>query len=293
MNNVITRDPDTGIVYEEVKPGAPDDPFAPKDQGTSPPLAASPADDGTGGVKTHGLVADGTVAGSQAASPTQPLTPEAASAAPVGEDDGLPKTQEDLKALIASQLEEARRTQQSVADKRIDALAKELKDTREASIKAEREAKLNSPDLSEDDRSALEKVWALDDREQKLNQREADVEDFFSKSYLVALAQDYGKFGVKAEDLDGKTPEEMDSFVHEKELTFYRNGGVAQTKTSAVAVKAEEPVKAEVPAGAQAPSDVAGGAPAAPQTPAVEGKGPDALAQAINNAPWETVRLPN
>ena len=300
---------ESGFTVQVVEPGSADDPFTARNQHTSPALGASPANLGLiGGVQMVQSV-DGpqvqtpppvsTPSPAAPAAPVaQPPAPLAAPATPAPELSPMQKAIQDgaldtyVAGLVNESVGKALRSQQSSYDKRIDALEQELGAAREATLKAEREGKLEG--LTEDEQQTLRDKWALEDERQQLNAEINEADVYFHSLYVAATVQEYAQYGVTAEDLEQiEEPEEIDVFVREKELEYYRSGAHLKTEipTRTVESSAAQPIVA--PAGAQAPTDVGGGAPSNPPAKFDESVGLDAMARNLNNLPWQSLPMPN
>lgn len=198
---------------------------------------------------------------------------------------------------IAAGAEAQRRAAQSVADKRIAALEADAKATREAAVKAAREARLSDEDLTDDEKVLLKRAFDLDDRKASMDEREAEVEKLFRVTLIANLVQEKGQFGVTADALEAMVePEEMEQYAKDQELKFWRDGkslpaAQAVIPSGAVTVSAPSPVAntPPAPAGASAPSDIGG--TAAPSAPVVLSKevGIDAMKHNIDSLPWVAV----
>jgi hypothetical protein len=271
----------------EVVPGSADDPFTDPSKVSLTGALASPAAPPNG--QTNPGPVDGT-------NPSTPNPNPAVQQAPApGTDEARLKALLDQALAEANEAAEQRiRQAQSAADKRVAAYEKQIREAQEAQRVAERNAKLNADDLTDEEKDILRKSYELEDWEARLESREEADDEFHRSVYAVALAQDYAQFGVTEEALvDLDTPEAMDEVVRQAELEYYRNGGVVAptpgvTEAGATAVT---PTRT-APAGASAPSDLAGnGAPATPIQFNTE-PGVDAMSANLKNMKWESLPLP-
>lgn len=203
-----------------------------------------------------------------------------------------------IATLVKENTGSALRTQQSSYDKRIDALQKDLKESREAAARSEREAKLNNEDLTDEEKATLRKSWELEDKATALSAYETELDGYFRAIYATRLASDHAQFGVTAEELEQfSEPEEMDAFVAQKELDFYRSGRHLAPSTNTVPDRSVQapgttPNEPVAPAGASAPTDIGGNAPVSLPAELSKEVGPDAMLANLNKLPWETP-LPN
>lgn len=274
-----------------VAPGSSDDPFSVNYDKAS---AASPAPGTPPASTTDGLQ----VQPNTTAAPTTALSTAALAApatvtpvTPLRTIDELlkdPTLAETIAGLVNEKVGTALRSQQSSYDKRLAEQEKDLKEAREAILKAERNGKLEG--LSDDEQEIIKNKWALEDKQRDLEEYEETLDDYWRSMYVAELIKENGQFGVTVDDLEAlKEPEEMDLFVLRKEAEFYRSGGTKQVPaTQAVSGTALE----SVPAGVFAPTDVGGSAPSAPPAKLEEGTGMDVMARNMNALKWETLPLP-
>lgn len=301
MPIIISNEPESQLTFEEVVPGSPNDPFTNQTRFASNP--ASPAE----GAPVVPIV-DGSkiVPAAPAPVPSPVSVPatqaESAPAAPAAAPTPLEKAVAEgtLEAYIAGLVKEntgsALRNQQSSYDKRIEAMQADLRAAREAQVKSEREGKLSSDDLSDDEKAILRDKYALEDERQRLQEYDAAIETHYRAVYVAALVQDYAQFGVTGDALEQfSEPEEMDVFVKDKELEFYRSGQHVTTiipSNSATAPGAAAvPSEPAAPAGASAPTDLGGGAPSAPPAKPDTGLGIDSMARNLKSTPWTTIQF--
>lgn len=177
---------------------------------------------------------------------------------------------------------------QSSYDKRVAALEKERDEAREAIKTSQRQAKLNSEDLTDEEKEILQEKWKLEDEREALRQETEAADEYFKSLYVAGLAQEGAQFGVTAADLmQFSEPEEMDNFVRDKELAFYKAGGVIAAVVPSGVATATTP---GVPAGATAATDIGGsGAPQSPAKAPPTGTGVDAMKEHLAQLKWESV----
>ena len=298
----IIIDQDTGISFEEVEPGSAADPFSVHHNPSSRFATVSPAGQTLGGVQLMDVQPDGlksqpnesvtTPASNQAPANAIPATPKPESTpesketpeSKPAEPAGL--TKEDVERII--------RSQQSSYDRRINSLQEELKEAREANLRAEREGKLEG--LDEEEQEILRSKWGLEDEKRQLAEDVEVADEYFRSIYVAMLVQDYEQFGVTAEDLANlDEPEDMDAFVQSKELDYYRSGKhvTVQVPSRVVETPASQPGEI-APAGATSPTDLGGsGAPSAPPASLSKETGVDAMAHNLKMLPWESLPMPN
>lgn len=284
------------LPIEEVVPGSAGDPFTAKNSVVSPQPSASPAvvDGGTKAVPTGDGSKD--PAQNANATPTQEPdkgAPQRTLAQLLTED---PEAKSVLDGLVKDATGAALRTQQGSYDRQINSLKEELKAAKETAMKAEREAKLNSEDLTDDEKDILRNKYALEDRQVALDNYEAELDVMYKEMVVAELVQSHSQFGVTREALLGfDDPDEMEAFAKDKELEAYRSGVLTSKGNQVPDRTVQSPSAAqpepEIPAGARAPSDVGGGAPAAPATQLSQEAGLDALASNLKKLTWETVRF--
>ena len=281
-----------------VEPGSKSDPFSVNYDPTSDATAVSPTPVIPSGV-ARANPADGLQVQSSTATATSGAAPAggAQTASPAATSDETAQKQlEDLEARIKEQVGKAVRGVQSASDKRIAALEKELNAAREAAIKAERDAKLNSDDLTDEEKDLLREKFKLDDEKAKLK---ADIDanlKYHRELQVARLASEYSKYGVTADDLDAlDDPDAMESFAKDKALEFFQSGkslqeAIAQAPvvTPQAASTSAEPV---VPAGATAPSHVGGDAPAAKPPEFLKGSDKGSFYANFSNLPTETLKF--
>lgn len=285
------------IRFQEVVPGSADDPFSASNDGVSPVVVASPAATpegtpavvGEDGLQVPPAPIGATPVSQPAANPAAPAV--ATPAAPQATPTGAPKSEVDVAAVVREELGKALRAQQSNYDKKIDALNKELVAARETALKNERESKLNNEDISDEDKDVLRRSWALDDRQKELDEYDQELDVYFRTLYVAKLVETHQQFGVTAEELNAiEEPEEMDKYVADKELDFYRSGRTLSSLPLETVIPGQTPA---APAGATAPTDIGGGAPAAPVRQLSTEQGSEAMRNNLELLPWESLPRPN
>lgn len=297
-----------GINVEVIEPGSADDPFGSgaSDQASN---AASSSPDATG-------VAGGAGGVSPDDTDIVDIQVDALDEDDAGEDadddEGEELTPEELNALDelrAVLLEEAQNKIvpqiQSTYDKQLAAAARQIRELQQAQATREmelrnqlREAELNG--LPDAEKEKMKAVWAFEDRQAALDAREQELTGYHTELLRAAYAQEYAEFGLTAEDLEEYgTPEEMDEFVREVQLEYYKQ--LAQMRQAAPAAEAApeaattrarpQAQQRKAPAGASAPSDSGGGA-AVPEAPKFNsGRGIGAMAENLRNGGWETAKI--
>lgn len=296
---MINEQPNQEYNVIEVEPGSKSDPFSVNYDPASGP-STSPVELPVRGAERV-VAADGPQVQPVApATNTAPLAATPQAAAPTAD----PSTPEpvvpvvpDVEALLKERLETALRAQQSAADKRMAALEKQLNEAKEATIRAQRDAKLNSEDLSDDEKAILRDKFLLEDERAQLAKDVEENDKYYRELMIERYARDYAQFGVTAVELDAiDEPDDMEAFVLKKELEFLRSGKAPATAVVPAAV-VTAPVTAAVeptaPAGASAPTHIGGNAPA-PQAPAFRREASaDAMRENLKNLSWETIKLPS
>lgn len=278
-----------------VEPGSTSDPFSVNYDPTSEATAVSPTPVIPSGV-ARATTADGPQV--QATAPTATsgataATPQAAS--PAAQPDETAQKALDIEALIKESVGKAVRGVQSASDKRIAALEKELNAAREAAIKAERDAKLNSDELTDEEKDLLKEKYKLDDEKAKLK---ADIDanmKYHRELQVARLASEYSKYGVTADDLDAiDDPDAMETFAKDKALEFFQSGKSLQAaiaQTPVVSPQAASTTVDAPPAGATAPSHVGGDAPAAKPPEFLKGSDKNSFYANFSNLPTETMKF--
>jgi hypothetical protein len=310
MPEEIIRD-EEGNTFAVVQPGTAEDPFTSNRGTPSAPTPASPA------VQPAGIVemvveSEGPKNPTPTPDPTPtPVVPTPAPATPAPTETATPVAtltpleqaikEGKLEDYIATQVSEkatsALRAQQSAYDKKLQALEDERKAEREAALKRDREAKLASDELTEEEKELLKGKWELEDLKKELDDYADTLDEYYQEQLIVKLTSEYAKYGVSAEDLAViDDPDEMIRFAETKELEFYRNGGAATAQIPTNIVSTEttpaEPAPV-VPAGSQAPSDVAGNPTSAPPPEMDKGQGMDSLRNNLAAQPWVSIPQPN
>jgi hypothetical protein len=309
MPDEIIRD-EEGNTFAVVQPGTAEDPFTSNRGTPSAPAPASPAVQPAGIVETV-VVPEGPKITTPAPDSTPAPVPTPAPATPAPTETATPVAtltpleqaikDGTLETYIATQVSEkatsALRAQQSAYDRKLQALEDERKAEREAALKRDREAKLSSDELTDEEKELLKGKWELEDLKKELDAYADTLDEYYKEQLIVKLTTDYAKYGVSAEDLVVMDdPDEMTRFAETKELEFYRNGGslTQQIPTTVVTTDTTpaEPAAA-VPAGAQAPSDVAGNPTSAPPPEMDKGQGMDSLRNNLAAQPWVSLPQPN
>lgn len=281
------------VTFEVVEPGSADDPFTARNT-SSPASAPSPVQIAGGAVQMT------PVGVTQTPQPQTPATP-AAPAAPAAPVVSTPTVQLSpleqavkdgtLDDYIKTQVTKVTSGLQSSFDTRVARLEKERDEAREAVRNAQRESKLNSEDLTDEEKDILREKWKLEDERARLDEELKAADEYYKSLYATGMAQENQQFGVTVEELMGlESAEEMDSYVLQKQLDFYKSGGNVQTPVvpSGTATAAGTPPPG-VPAGAVAPTDVGGSAPSTPPPAPPTGTGPDAMKEHMAQLKWETV----
>jgi len=213
------------------------------------------------------------------------------------------------EAELDAYLEELARTKfapelvkvQSVKDKEISKIRAQAASFEERLKAAEallEEAKLEG--LTLDERTTYLDSKAVEKQKAEITAAADELDAIYKERMIELLVQDYGDFGVTAEDLDEiDDPDAAEAFCKQAEKYFLAgSGGVRKVaaavaspvvaKPAAVVATARRPV----PAGAEAPADIGGGSPNLGRSRQLNTKvGVDAMAENLNNLPWETVRI--
>ncbi len=213
------------------------------------------------------------------------------------EADELEKQLDELIAAeVAKQVKEATASVQSAKDReiaasnaRMQAVEAELKTLREKEL----EAQLAS--LDPEERAAYLDKRALEEEKARLLTLANEIDEVYKGQLITALVQEYGDYGITAEDIsDIDDPDDMEAYC-ERAKTIYekvvaRTG--ARIEPAASAAPAPATRQTTVPAGATAPTDIGGGSPdLGPNRKPVEGTGLEFAAQTLESLPWETVRV--
>lgn len=314
MTMLVNRsnvDPLNGAPRQEVVPGSADDPFKATEADISPTIPDSPSGMDFAGVTARYLqTAPSSEASPAEATPpspsneaeTKPSSPAPeASKTPLQEAIDGGTLDEYIRGLVAEQAKplvgDALRAQQSSYDKTITSLKAQLDEALEAQKRAEREGKLE--DLSEEEQEILRNKWEYEDKLAALDAREAEIDAYWKDVYVVKLAPEAERFGVTADELAAcATPEDMDKLVAERELSFYRNGGIPAAAPSAstyAGVTPQTPSEPEpkVPAGAHAPSDTGGESVVTPPRTFNTAPNRDAMLENLSASPWVSLPIPN
>ena len=212
---------------------------------------------------------------------------------------------EDLAALerLDSFMEEqveARATErlrafQAKTDGRIAGLQKEHTAEIKGLREEVREAQLVG--LTDAEKTRLHEQWDYEDKKAELVQMTKEVQEHDHDVMVVAYTLEYGRFGIKEEDLADITIEEMETACLQKKASYFedlaQHGGVKPAAAPAAAQKPAAPAPQKpAPAGASAPSDVGASAPAPPPKEFDKGMGRDPMFKNMQNLPVEEVRIP-
>lgn len=306
-----------GMPVEVVEPGGASDPFT-VNQNPSEPAPATPAAAPAPGQEPVQPVEPAQPAPQPATAqvPTRQVTQPQEPAAPAPEPTAEPETapQRPLAELIQeavdakvpeieAKYEDRIKGLQSAADRRAQALQDQLDEAREAARKAERESKLGDPTLSDEERQRLADSFALEDERAELDRRIAETDEFYRKTLVASLVNDFGQYGVSPEDLSSiEDPDEMWDVVKDKQLEWYKSHpgqeptAVAQTAappqpTAQPAAPAQP--EAQAPAGASAPSDISSAPTAVVPVELSQEQSPQAMAENLDKLPYATIRLPS
>jgi len=299
-----------GTKYQEVTPGAPDDPFRDKSANPSPaasePDSKTPAEpaaktgDDTEGKDTP--TEPPPAAAKEEAPAAAPAEPAPESTAEADEFKGEEEKQAAIKKLDAfleeratEKAEEVRRETQSASDKRAATLETQMKASQDATkqLKDElRELKISG--LSEDEQKAMRKAWEAEDRTSDLDTYAKELDIYHKELVVTTLVKDYGDYGVTAKDLgEMENPEEMELFCVEAKAAFLeeklKQQKGAPASADAAAASQPKPADKPAPAGAHAPSDAGGGGASPPPKEPRTDKGPEALEENLRGMEWQTV----
>lgn len=298
----VTVDPTVGA-----DPSSPSQSAAPQQDASSTggapaAPAGSPAEEGQGAVPGSPPAQPPTTPpppaptdGQQLQAPP-PAPPAEAEVQPGGEEDlteeEYQRFRQQLQDELAAPYEEKLRTLQSGQDKARAAVEAKLEDANarlDQMMQDMREGKLQG--LSPDEQTALRKTWALDDREKKLNEYEANVKNFHSDTDVLALLNEYGPFGVTEEALAAVPVDERELFCEQKRAEYWEQQAKAK-QAPPQQPPASQPQQ-PVPAGATAPSDTGGGGAVEPPQQPNPNQGPDAMADNIGRGDtWERAAFP-
>ncbi len=186
---------------------------------------------------------------------------------------------------------------QRTADTRIDTLTKGQAEQVKTLTDQLREAQVKG--LSDEDVAELRQRWAHDDKLGQLLAREKQVDEYAETVVITKLTFEFGPFGVKEEDLQGKSIEEMELFCTQQKANHFEklatSGGTKPAdSTAAPAALAADgtPAPTETPAApaaASAPSDTGGATPAPAGAEWKTGLNKDDMAENLKNLPVETI----
>ena len=302
MSEIHINEINDEIRPEEVVPGSANDPFSvnydPNSTGVTP---TSPVEIPSRGAEPV-VPAEGTkivpqtpgAASTPAAPATTPQTPATPVAAPAEKAPEVKAEPVDVEAVVRKAVEETRRAVQSSYDKRLAAIETERQAEREAAIKAQRESKLSSEDLTDDEKDILKQKWELDDQKAELDSYNKELDTYYAQMFVATLVNDYKQFGVTAEALEAfDDPDEMEAFAKDQELNFYRNGGTAAAVIPSTAPVSTSEPDPKAPAGASAPTDLGGQAVSAPPVVLSREANSYAFRDNLNKLPWESLPMPN
>lgn len=275
-----------------VVPGSSNDPFSVNYKAPSEESLASPAVQVPQRGVTAAVHEDVPNASETAPTPAPVTAQPSPETAP--DNTGAAVKPEELQAMVREAVEKARREAQSAADKRVAQLEKQIKDAQEASMKAEREAKLKDEYLSDEEKARLKQTWELEDTKRELDVYHDQLESYYKSLQVETLSKEYAQFGVTREDLEAiDDADEMERFVQSKELEFHRSGKTVQSPAAPVPTATVVATPPEAPAGASAPTHVGGTAPAPEAPKFLTGQGWKDLAFNLKNIPEVSAPVPN
>jgi len=296
MVNVI-NDEVTGTRMEVVDPDSEDDPLLTDEARVARAAAsgavAAPAPPATEVASPQAAPATTEV---PPAAPTPTEAPPAESAAAEGAED-----EETAAALgrLDTFLEEREKEHREALRSRDQAITRLQQDhaAQIKSIRAElRETQLTG--LEEEDKKALLKKWADDDRTTELDAYAETLKGYDHDLMVVRLTTGYGQYGVKEEDLQDKTIDEMELYCRDAKADHFEKlakGGIhaaaPQTPPTNVAAPAPAQPAPSTPAGLTAPSDVGSGTPAPKEHEFNPKQGRDAMLENLNNLPTESIQV--
>jgi hypothetical protein len=294
MAETVIKDEVSGQTMVEVEPGSADDLLL-TDEARAAKAASTGAAAAADTSATEGDDDQGDT--------TQP--PATAPGVKGGGTGEVEWTEEDLAALerLDSFMEEqveARATErlrafQSKVDGRIAGLQKEHTAEVMALREQVREAQLVG--LTDAEKTRLQEHWDYEDKKAEVDKAAKEVEEYHHDVMVVAYTLEYGRFGVKEEDLADMTIEEMETACLQKKASYFedlaQHGGVKPAAAPTAAQKPAAPAPQKpAPAGASAPSDVGASAPAPAPKEFDKGMGRDAMFKNMQNLPVEEVRIP-
>ena len=246
----------SGIQIEVVEPGAPNDPFAPKDQtGTSAPVSPVGTEQETVGSSVETAPVPGSTESSPSPQPATresgkpPPTPPMVQVIPAGQPEQsvpveettaqtqevqeVPKTEEEqeaetkkaeevLQEKINSSVEGALRSQQSVYDRQASALTTRLEEAAQGnSTLTQKIRELETRDLTEEERQVVMDKFAQDDERTALDSYRSELDTFHKDLAIMSLMHEFRGYGVEEDALRAlETPEEMQAFSLEAKATF-------------------------------------------------------------------------
>ena len=296
-----------GERMEEVKPGSADDPLA-----SDETRAAAAAASGAAPAPVAPTAPEG--AGEQAPPPT-PATPAPAPAAPEAAPAPAPAAQpadatpkgddpaalERLGTFVDERAAVILREARVDYDRTITKIGQAAKE-REATL-TQRVRDLEMHGLSDEEKVALKAQHGLDDEKARLVAYNEELDAQHQDVLVARLSLTYGPFGVKENDLQSKTVEEMELYCAQRKANYFeeqaKNAGTQPASAAPAAPapapqpSAEPPTGAPggtAPAGATAPSDTGASAPAPGEQEFDKGTGREAMRKNLANIPVETVK---
>ena len=297
MENIV-NDEVTGTRMEVVDPDSEDDPLLTDEarvaRAAASGAAAAPAPTATEVASPQ--AAPTTTAGPPAA----PALTEAPPAEPtVGEGS---QDAEYVAALgrLDNYLEERDKEHHEALRSRDQAITR-LQQEHTAAIKSIREELRQTQlvGLEEDEKKALVKKWSDDDRTAELDAYAETLKGYDHDLMVVRLTTGYGQYGVKEEDLQDKTLDEMELYCRDSKADYFEKmakGGIHAAALPKPAATVEPPIAGtqlapETPAGLTAPSDVGSGTPAPKEHEFNPKQGRDAMLENLTNLPTESIQV--
>jgi len=295
MENIV-NDEVTGTRMEVVDPDSEDDLLL-TDEARVARAAASGAAAAPAPTATE-------VASPQAAPPTTGTPPAApAPTAPPPAESAVGEGAQDEEYVAAlgrldNYLEERDKEHHEALRSRDQAITR-LQQEHTAAIKSIREELRQTQlvGLEEDEKKALVKKWSDDDRTAELDAYAETLKGYDHDLMVVRLTTGYGQYGVKEEDLQDKTLDEMELYCRDSKADYFEKmakGGIhaaaPQTPLGNVAAPAPAQSAPSTPAGLTAPSDVGSGTPAPKEHEFNPKQGRDAMHENLNNLPVETIQ---
>lgn len=232
-------------------------------------------------------------------------------AKPDEEAAALTRLDEFVKGEVQEASEEARRTAQSVADKRSAQVDRQIQGAGEqitGLTKQLREMELR--DLTEVEREKALEVYAQKDERDTLIAMKADVLDLARGTQVDSLMLEYEQYGVTRGEVEAiEAPEEMELYCEHQKSEFLERKLAEGPKPEAtvapqpapapapVETKPEEtapppqPNAPGVPAGATSPSDVGTGGQVDEGKKFSEDQGSGAMQDNLRNMGWSRVQV--